>query len=136
MSQYITCVRKTLKEWLENSDIPCKVPLFDFTEFNSSKLKFCSSYDETRDVEQTAYDLITRIYQERHSGLFCRFDAHYSFCIESCGFYAICSGLDMICHTYKMMLNGQIWHLFSIFGNFLIKFAPSKRWFVGKFDVL
>ena len=78
--------------------------------------------------------VIDSILENSHCGLFCRFNAHFSFCNGSCGFYTICSRFSMIFHSFKMVLSGQIWQLLSIFGSFLSKFAPCKRCFDDKFD--
>ena len=68
---YISCIRKVFKERLEDLGILCKAPFMIFTDLDTSKLKFCSTPESTKEVEKNAYDIIIAIYQEQVCGLPC-----------------------------------------------------------------
>ena len=46
VEKFVHCIRKAMKNSLENANVSCKVPALHFTDYNISHLDYCSTREE------------------------------------------------------------------------------------------
>ena len=61
INSFVECRKKTLKSFLEQGKVKCKVPALDFTEFDTSFLRYCSTRDEALEMDGLIYDLAQKV---------------------------------------------------------------------------
>ena len=72
ISTFMSCIRFNIASSLKNStNITCKVPALDFTDLDSTHLKYCSNKDEALKVNGLIYEYAQRIQTNELCGNLC-----------------------------------------------------------------
>ena len=79
MELFVGCIKKKIKESLENSSkVNCMVPALEFTDFNYSGLNYCESKDDALEVDGLIYEIAQKIHVESQCGTLCNRTIYHS----------------------------------------------------------
>ena len=72
IEEFAGCIRKSLQNSLENSTIKCKIPLFDYTSYNTDGLEYCKTKEDALAVETLVYELAIENHVKHVCGTICK----------------------------------------------------------------
>ena len=61
ITSFVSCRSKYLKDFLEYSEVKCKVPAFDFTLFDTTYLKDCQTKESALEMDGLIYKLAQQV---------------------------------------------------------------------------